>query len=106
VLESELYLIEIFLPLADNDGRRFSKDMFAQCQDEMVGKFGGVTLYARSPAEGIISDDGKKIRDELVIMEINAHELDRMWWTQYRRTLEQRFAQDEILIRATSISKL
>ena len=33
-------------------------------------------------------------------------ELDRVWWDGYRRSLERRFAQESIVIRALSAERL
>jgi hypothetical protein len=101
-----MHLIEIFLPLADNSGRPFPKELLLLCQKEMADKFGGVTLFARAPAEGIDSHNGNKTRDNIVVMEIMVTTVNRRWWSTYRHKLEQRFTQDEILIRATAIDKL
>lgn len=32
--------------------------------------------------------------------------LDREWWRDYRRTLEKRFAQDELVIRSQTVERL
>jgi hypothetical protein len=32
--------------------------------------------------------------------------IDRSWWRSYRTLLEQRFAQDEIVIRAREVERL
>jgi hypothetical protein len=40
-------------------------------------------------------------------MEVATEELDRDdWWASYRKRLEHKFEQDQILIRATAINKL
>ncbi len=41
-----------------------------------------------------------------MIFEVMAGEIDRGWWGAYRRELERRFAQEEILIRAAAIDRL
>ena len=46
------YLVEIFLPLADKAGETFPKERFSQVMEELKRKFGGVTVYDRSPAKG------------------------------------------------------
>jgi hypothetical protein len=46
------YLVEIFLPLADRAGKEFPMEMFSQVMEELKHKFGGVTVYDRSPAKG------------------------------------------------------
>jgi hypothetical protein len=45
-------------------------------------------------------------RDDVVIFEVMTDQLDRPWWVQYRRDLEQRFRQIELVIRASSIERL
>ena len=35
-----------------------------------------------------------------------AEAIDRDWWTAYRNGLEQRFRQDEVLVRATAVERL
>ena len=32
--------------------------------------------------------------------------LDRAWWRDYRRTLERRFAQEELVIRSQAVERL
>lgn len=32
--------------------------------------------------------------------------LDREWWRDYRRTLEKRFVQDELVIRSQTVERL
>lgn len=45
-----MYLIQILLPLYDNDKRPFTKQAFDRVRDELANKFGGVTAYRNSPA--------------------------------------------------------
>jgi hypothetical protein len=35
-----------------------------------------------------------------------AKSLDRAWWNSFRRTLERRFAQDELVVRASAVERL
>jgi hypothetical protein len=61
----------------------------------------------RSPAVGIWKDDaGEVCRDDVILFEVMADALDREWWLAYRRKLERRFDQDEILIRASAVERL
>jgi hypothetical protein len=46
------YLVEIFLPLAEQAGETFPRERFSQVMEELKCKFGGVTVYDRSPAKG------------------------------------------------------
>jgi hypothetical protein len=74
---------------------------------ELTERFGGLTAYTRAPAQGLWAEDGgPPARDDIVVHEVMAETLDRAWWAGYRRTLEQRFAQDELVVRAHSVERL
>jgi hypothetical protein len=45
------YLVEIFLPLADKAGETFPTERFSRVMEVLKRKFGGVTVYDRSPAK-------------------------------------------------------
>ncbi len=92
-------LIEIFLPLTDNAGRKLRTELFAQTRREVIERFGGLTAYSRSPARGFWKDKGETARDEIVVFEVMAQRLERGWWRDYRRALEKRFRQEEIVVR-------
>ena len=100
------WLVEILLPLLDNDGRPFGHETFAPVREELVDRFGGLTAFTRSPAEGVWDEGGDRSRDEIVIFEVMADELDRRWWREYREALERRFRQDEIVVRAREVERL
>ena len=101
------HLVELFLPLYGNDGRAFPKALVDRVREELVDRYGGVTAFVRSPAVGLWEDeDGDVSRDDVILFEVMAEALDRDWWAQYRRELERRFEQDEILIRATRVERL
>jgi hypothetical protein len=102
-----VHLIEILLPLSDKDGRRFGAEAFAAVREELLEHFGGLTAFTRKPAEGLWgSEPVEAERDELVIFEVMTDWIDRSWWRSYRAALEQRFAQDEIVIRASEVDRL
>jgi hypothetical protein len=102
-----MHLVQILLPVRDNEGRPFGHDLFARVREELTERFGGVTAYLRSPAEGAWQDPGGDVaRDDVVILEVMADDLDRAWWGEYRGELEQRFRQDEVVVRATEMERL
>lgn len=101
-----MHVVEILLPLWDNEGRRFPGPAFAEVRAELVETFGGLTAFTRSPAEGLWEDGGEVTRDEIVVFEVMAEAIDRAWWGEYRRRLEQRFAQDSIVVRAREVTLL
>ena len=95
------YLVQLLLPVRDNRGRPFKDDAHGTTRRELLERFGGVTAYQRAPAHGLWeSPAGEVARDEIVIFEVMVSKLDRAWWAEYKRTLEARFRQDAILIRA------
>lgn len=91
------YLIQILLPIPSTGGG----PAFSRTREELADKFGGVTAYTRSPAQGIwISPEGEKERDSVLMVEVFTDEFDRTWWRNYERRLAERFNQDEIHLRA------
>jgi hypothetical protein len=105
-MDNPLHLIEILLPLSDNEGRRFSEAKFARIREELTERFGGVTAFTRSPAHGTSLAGGQVVHDEIVVFEVMTDSLERDWWAEYRNALTQEFAQDEIVIRASTVIRL
>ena len=102
-----MHLIQLFLPLHDNDGQPFPRALFDAARAELAEAFGGVTAYTRAPATGLWEDDAGRVqRDDVLLFEVMADALDRAWWDAYRQTLEHRFRQDEVLVRATAVERL
>ncbi len=101
-----MHLIEILLPLYDNDGRRFGAERYAKVREELVALYGGLTAFSRSPAEGVWEEGGERSHDDIVIFEVMSDYLDRAWWRRFRARLESDFAQEEIVVRAREVEKL
>jgi hypothetical protein len=96
-----MYLIQILLPLYDNDEQPFGRPPFDRVRRELTERFGGVTMHMRAPASGAWKEDGGHVEhDDVVIVEVMEDEPDRAWWAGYRAELEARFRQDEVVIRA------
>ncbi len=102
-----MHLVDILLPRMDNSGEPFAAHEFDRVREELVSRFGGVTAFLRSPASGLWHDDsGALCSDEIVIFEVMTQELDKEWWKAYRRQLEKRFRQKEIMMRAVAVERL
>jgi hypothetical protein len=103
-----MHLIQLLLPLYDNSNVRFPRETFDHVRQELTDRFGGVTAFLRSPGQGFWreSDEGAVNRDDVVIFEVMADELERQWWSKYRKDLEQRFRQIELVVRASAIERL
>jgi hypothetical protein len=101
-----MYLVQILLPLFENDGKRLESALFHRIREELTARFGGLTAYTRSPAEGLWADQDVVKRDEIVMVEVMVEQLDRAWWRAYRGELEKRLRQQLIIIRSQTIEQL
>jgi hypothetical protein len=99
-------LVQILLPTHDNDGAAFPNAHFAAVRAELTDAFGGVTAYTRAPASGLWDEGDAVVHDDIVIFETMVEQMDAAWWAEYRRKLEARFRQDEIVIRALPLERI
>jgi hypothetical protein len=99
-----MILVQILLPLYDNESRLFPKSDYETMATALTERFGGLTAYTRSPAEGHWKKGSRPTsRDEIVVMEIMCDSLDRAWWRSYREQLETIFRQEAVIVRAQEI---
>ena len=101
-----MHLVQLLLPIYDNDGAPLPRELHATVRQELVDRFGGLTAYARAPATGLWAEGGEVDKDDIVVYEVMADVLDRGWWADYRTALEKRFAQDELIVRAMETERL
>jgi len=101
-----MYLIEILLPLRDNEDRPFAASTYKRLRDELSEQYGGVTAFTRAPAEGETKAAHGKVHDDIVVYEVMTETIDHHWWKLYREGLEKTFQQDEIVVRAIAFDKL
>ncbi|MHA4739120.1 hypothetical protein [Dyadobacter sp. MSC1_007] len=102
-----MYLMQIFIPTRDNDGGRFPEEHYTSLRDELTGRFGGATIYARSPVEGIWKKSSESTDvDQMIIYEVLADEIDNQYWKTLKSHLETLFRQEEILMRYFNVTKI
>jgi hypothetical protein len=101
-----MHLVQILLPLYDNEGERFGEEHFCKVRQVLTERFGGLTAYTQAPAKGLWKDEGATRHDDIVVFEVMVKELDAGWWRDYRAALEREFRQDEIVIRAQEVRVL
>ena len=95
-----MYLVQMLLPCADNDGRPFEPALFERLKQELAEEFTGVTAYLQAPADGLWKEEGAKAsRDDIVIFEVMVEKVDLARWRIWRKRLEQRFRQEKVVIR-------
>ena len=99
-------VIEIFLPLSDNQGKRFDRRVYDCVREELLIHFDGVTTFLRAPAEGLGDEEGITRHDDIIIFEVMAETVDEPWWADFRKNQELVFKQNKILIRACEITLL
>jgi hypothetical protein len=102
-----MHLVQLLLPLYDNEGVAIPQQEFRTIAGSLADQFGGITAHHRAPAMGLWKEDsGETARDEIVVYEVMTETLDPEWWGSYRRTLERVFRQDAIVIRTFPIALL
>jgi hypothetical protein len=103
-----MHLVQILLPLRGADGEAVPGAEFERVAKELTERFGGMTAYTRAPASGLWqpSRTGRTERDDIVVYEVMADDLDAGWWAGYRGVLEKRFAQRELVVRAQECRRL
>ncbi|QQN62192.1 hypothetical protein JIR23_21635 [Bradyrhizobium diazoefficiens] len=101
-----MYLVEKLLPLSGNEGWPFDSEKFCRLRETLTERFGGLTAFTRSPAQGTTREGDKTVRDEIIVFEVLTEILDESWWISYRRRLETDFQQDKIIVRASAVTLL
>ena len=102
-----MHLIQILLPLYDNDGKPFGQDAFLRVRDDLSERFGGITTYMRSPARGLWKEtQDTTVHDDIVIYEVMTEDLDRDWWRSYREQLTVTFRQALLIVRVSEVQLL
>lgn len=102
-----MYLVQILLPLRDAKGRGFQEAKYDAVSAELTDRFGGVTAFTRTPAEGRWKPGGEAAsQEDMVVVEVMVKTLDEKWWRIYRKSLERAFRQKHIVVRAQDIQLL
>lgn len=99
-----MHLIQLLLPVMRDGSQDVS---LREVRARLTSRFGGVTAYSRAPAQGVWVDDANGVvRDDVIIVEVMADDVDRAWWKEFRAYLEARLDQELVVVRATRIEML
>ena len=101
-----MHLIQILLPVRDNEGQPFGPHPFEDVAGNLSKKFGGITAYNRVPAQGRWESSGKTQHDDVLVIEVMVETLDKSWWIDFRKQLETTFRQIQVIVRAQLIELL
>jgi hypothetical protein len=101
------YLVQLLLPVRDNNGRVFSDATWESLKTKLVEKFGGVTAFQRTPAEGIWAPASeRRAAEDVFMVEVMTQALDEAWWASLQAELEHALAQEHVVIRAIKFSDI
>ncbi len=98
-----MHLIEVFIPLGRRDAATRELEELARV---FSARFGGATLFVRSPGDGLWKNGGHVARDEIAVVEVMTNTIDRPWWRALRGKLESALEEEEIMIRTSRIKRL
>lgn len=103
-----MQLMQILVPVFDNDGQRFERPIFESVREQLMERFGGLTAFVQSPALGLWKDvqSGTTAHDDMILIEVMVDAVDRDWWSAYRTELERVFRQAEIVVRAIACERV
>jgi hypothetical protein len=101
-----MYLVQILLPLSDNQGQPFPGREFDRLKEELAARFKGVTAYLQAPAQGLWKEGGETNSDKIVVFEVMTSKVDVSDWQRRRADLERLFRQDRIVVRCSKITLL
>ena len=105
--ESQEVLIQLVLPVYDLKGKRFPKRHYSQLHRKLTDKFGGLTVYDRSPANGFWKQgEGQTVKEKMIVYEVMAATVDLDFWHKLKASLLKKFEQDELLITSSKISRI
>jgi hypothetical protein len=96
-----MHLVQLLLPLVDD------RKTYDEVMHQLTERFGGATSYSRAPASGLWKNPSDKTeRDDIIVVEVMVSKLDKRWWAKYRRELEKRLRQKELVVRAHEVQSL
>jgi inorganic pyrophosphatase len=99
-------LVQLYIPLSDDKGEPFPQHYYTKLNTELKAKFGGLTVYDRSPATGLWKDDQGTVKDQMLIYEVLTSSIDGNYWKEIKKRLEKQFAQKELMVLITKTCKL
>lgn len=102
-----MFVVELFIPLEKPDGTPTSAATLERIKAELTDRFGGVTAFLQSPAEGAWKPESRTIiHDRVAIFEVMVRDVDTAWWRSYRQQLEAELEQEQILARLYQVTVL
>lgn len=102
-----MFVVQIYLPLEKPDGTMVPATVYERVKAELTDRFGGVTAFLQSPADGAWKPTGgEAVHDRIAIFEVMVSDVDTVWWREYREALETELDQHQILVRLYQVTLL
>jgi hypothetical protein len=105
-LPERAHLVQMLLPLGAVNAQADGAAVFEGIKRELTERFGGITAYTRTQAEGRWAGAHGTEREEIVVFEVLCGELDMPWWRNYRERLERQLREQTTVMRAEPVQLL
>jgi len=92
---------EVVIPRYSNTGIHFKLNLHKATQEELIEKFGGLTVIP--VGGGYWAKAGKIVKDEVMMYIVVGSECDK-WMSNYKARLEDRYQQDVVFIIRSEVS--
>lgn len=93
---------EISVPLKYNDGNDIEPQKFYETKEELVSRFGGLSIIPRS--SGLWRSQGRTYADEIFVFRVDTEHDEMIFFQSYKEILKERFKQLDIHIVTHNIS--
>ena len=101
------FLMQLVLPTHNNAGEAFADQIWEDLKTRLVDKFGGVTAFRRSPAQGVWSPTpDRRASEDVFMVEVMTDALDVAWWAALQQEFEASLDQEHIIIRAIQVAEI
>jgi hypothetical protein len=96
---------EILLPIKDNAGRELPRKRFDETREDIVARFGGVTIFPQ-PAQGVWVDSGKRYEEESIrlVVDVTDDTANRRFFENFKHVLNERFRQEDVYVTSTMVN--
>ena len=92
---------EIYLPLKYNDGKEIESEKIKQISEELIGRFGAITVSSRSsPYQGTWKYGGVEYIDDIIKIDVvtSGDKITKKFLKDFKERIKKSLRQKDILI--------
>ena len=92
---------EIYLPLKYNNGKEIESEKIKQIREELIGRFGAITVSSRSsPYQGTWKYGGVQYIDDIIKIEVvtSSDKITKKFLKDFKERVKKSLRQKDILI--------